>query len=274
MAKFSLRLHNVAVHIIGSVHSTSSCVERVSSLAPSHLFVEATRDTIGLIKRNPRHSEALLDLPSLVSYSEQHRIPLHAMDTTAADLTHRLFSDLSPREKLALWRYVMGRKLLSPAANLVFVSTLSTPSSMTDAFIERWAIAPSALAEARSIISKGGSEEDVGRLLESSDDISSFRRSKSDPLSYTEMCDRFLIDNRLQSVIIDYRNDFMCHQVRRVVKTIPPESVCAIVVGKNHVDGMFANLSRGIEYSPESLKSGSGKASFMDQLLLAQLLRT
>jgi pheromone shutdown protein TraB len=88
------------------------------------------------------------------------------------------------------------------------------------------------------------------------------------------MCDRFLIDKRLQSVIIDYRNDFMCHQVRRVVKTIPPESVCAIVVGKNHVDGMFANLPRGIEYSPESLKSGSGKASFMDQLLLAQLLRT
>ena len=274
MPKFPLRINNVAINLVGSVHSTSSCVAMVEQLSPTHLFVEATRDTIGLIKRNPRHSKALADLPSLVAYAEQKRIPLHGIDTTAGDLARRVFIQLKLGDKLLLVRYLLGRRVLSPVANLMFVASLSSPPGPVDRFITKWAISPSSLADARAVVARGGSEQDVARLLEARENISSFLRSVSDPIAYQQLCDRFAIDERLQSSVIDYRNDYMCNQIRRIVRSIQPGSVCAVVVGKNHVGGMEANLARGLDYSPDSLGKIEGDASFMDQILLAQLLRT
>ena len=78
----------------------------------------------------------------------------------------------------------------------------------------------------------------------------------------------------LQSVLIDYRNAFMSQRVRSVVRTIPSDSVCAVVVGKNHVAGMKDNLlSEGppdpFSVYPQPPVKG---VTFIDQLLLAQLL--
>lgn len=270
----AIRLRDSTIHLIGSIHSTDSCVSRLTQLKPTHLLVEATRDIVGLIKRNRGYSTALKDLPSVVAYSIEQRIPLHCLDTTASDLTHRVFGDLSARQKLDLWLYVLGRKMFVPGLTRCFQRTVSR-GGVLDFLTYKWLLSPSLLRECRELLQSGGTEEDVAQLISSRQDVSTFECSANyDPLAYQRLCASTQIDTRLQSSVIDYRNDFMCNELRRLVRSIPPESVCAVVVGENHVKGMHSNLSKGMDFNPLPAKVPPKESPFSDQLLLAQLLNT
>ena len=273
-----IHLSRSLVHLVGSVHSASNALSDVRSISPTHLFLEATRDVIGLIKRNPKHSPRLLDLPALVDYAECTRIPLHAIDASSPSLAHRVMNGLSERDKFRVWSYIASRQVFAPLANLAFIAYLDSQRSPLDTLIARWGISRELLADARRHIESGNSVGEVPALIESRQDSTSFLADPAyDPGAYIDLCERTGIDRRLQSVVIDYRNDYMCNQIRRVVRSLPGASVCAVVVGKNHIEGMTQNLLHGMDYVPASLAGSptdSTKSPFMDQLLLAQLLRS
>ena len=270
-----VRLNHSVVHIIGSVHSSAFAVELLQTLTPTHLFVEATRETIGLLKRNPAHSSRVLDLPRLIEFSDKMSLPLHAIDTSARDIASRIFSELPGSGKLRLWRYMLGRRCISPLANVAFVRVISRPSSRLDTFVTSWSVSPRILEEARRMrLSDSASEDDISKMIESFQNDSTFISSELyDPRAYREVCKLTGIDQRLQSVLIDYRNEYMSHQVRRIVSTIPENSVCAVVVGRNHVAGIAENLNKGLDHEPSCLNTKNDtKSNFMDQVLLAHLL--
>ena len=272
----TVRLCDSTVQLVGSVHSTTAALDEVMRIKPTHLFLESTRDLIGTVRAKGKYSGNLRDLPSLVQYSESNRIPLHGIDTSAADITARVIHGYSIVDRLRLWNYIASRKLLYPVASVAFNSAMHRSVSPFDRFVSRWCVAPSLLEDVRRLSSTGSNDDDVLDLIASRQNVESFLSSSDyDPQSYLDLCRKTGIDERLQSVLIDYRNDFMCHQIRRIIRTVPKESLCAVVVGKNHANGMFKNLSMGMKYVPETLEFLSpGKSSFMDQLLLAHLLNS
>ena len=270
----AIRLRESTIHLIGSIHSTDSCMSRLTNLKPTHVLVEATREIVGLIKRNRGYSTALKDLPSVVAYSVEQRLPLHCIDTTASDLTHRVLGDLSPRQKIDLWLYVLGKKIFVPGLTRCFPITVSR-GGVLEFLTSQWLLSPALVRECHELLHSGGAEEDVARLIASRQDVSTFQCSPNyDPLAYQRLCASTQIDTRLQSSVIDYRNDFMSNEVRRLVQSIPPESVCAVVVGENHVKGMHENLSKGMDFNPLLADLPLKESPFSDQLLLAQLLNT
>jgi hypothetical protein len=164
---------------------------------------------------------------------------------------------------------------LTPIANALFGYSVSKPQTVFDYFIHRWGVSRDLLRDTRAAY-RGGGMEQVESVILNSQDVASFLVSpKYDPASYVDLCSATNIDQLLQSVIIDYRNDYMCDQIRRLSKTFAPDSVCAVIVGQNHVEGMHANLDLGPDYKPTSLSSPppTGEVSFSDQILLASLLR-
>ena len=270
-----VRLRDSTIHLVGSVHSTTESLMRVKKISPSHVFVEATRDLIGLVRSRGPYSSNLRDLPSIIRYTEEGRIPIHGIDTSSSELAGKVFDGLSRLDRARLWRYILAHRLLSPLAFRAFDQIIHDKVSTLDAFVARWALSPSLISEVRSRIVSGLSEEDIVKFIESRQNISSFLCSSDyDPEIYVHLCKLTGIDKRLQSVIIDYRNDYMCHQIRRILRTIPPESVCAVVVGQNHISGMLDNLQRGMDHNPPSLEGVKPNSSFMDQFLLAQLLNS
>lgn len=273
----TIHLGNRSLRLIGSVHSTASCISEIKNTNPSHIFIESSKDVIGLIKRDPKHSPRLIDLPSVVRYCEDSRTPLHAIDTSVSDISIRVFSCMSVYDKTLLWKYALQSALCVPLAHILFVSIVNRERSNLDSFVTRWAVPKTLLEDCRRVIGSGGNAETLMALLQKRQDVASFLASPDyDHTAYTELCERTCIDKMLQSVVIDYRNDFMCHQVRRIVRTIPEGSLCAVVVGKNHVEGMAWNFGKGLDYVPECITGDNhGKdATFIDRFLLAQLLRS
>ena len=275
----SVQLRKTVVTMIGSIHSNDSCISQLLQLRPTHLFVEATRDTIGLIRRKEQ-SRTLKDLPSLVRFSDEHQIPIHGIDLRTPTIAARVFDGLSVSGKLAVWRYVLSRKLLAPVAQYLLDLTMNVKHTRVDQFIFRWAASPHLVADIRRLLATDAGQSAIDELILSKQDVSSFlSRRDYDPLAYLELCDKTAIDVRLQSALIDYRNAYMCNEIRSIVRSIPDNSVCAVVVGQNHTAGMISNLQRGMEFVPECLLSGSPinaakNAGFIDQLLLALLLNT
>lgn len=110
-------------------------------------------------------------------------------------------------------------------------------------------------------------------------DITSFSSNPAlDPTEYTELCRVTGIDRKMQDAIIDYRNTHMCYKIRQTLNTIESGSVCAAVVGKNHIPGMLQNLSRGDEFIPDDFSprqetpAGTRAPRASDRLLLSLLL--
>jgi pheromone shutdown protein TraB len=274
----TLMLRECRIHLIGSVHSTTQCIPALEVTRPSHFFVECSRDILALVRRNVEHSSTLKDLPALIRYADEKHLPVQAVDTTAGDIASRIFSELPTSAKFKIWRYVVLKLALSPIADYSFQAALRKEQSWLDDLTTRWSVSPYLLRRSREIISAGGTEKDIERLMESTQDITTFISShESDPTEYIQLCQETGIDRLLQENIINYRNDYMCHQLRRLIKTIRPNSVCAVIVGKNHVDGMFENLSMGDDYVPSTLCStpiSLRKPRWLDQILLASLVHS
>ena len=264
------------VHLVGSIHSSNISLEHVKSIRPTHMFVESTRDLLGLLRSNQKYAESLQDLPALIKYSDENRLPLHAIDTSASDLTSRVLHGLGFTQRAKIWRYVALRKLLNPITSALFDRIIHFPATPFDTLIARWNVSDVLVNEVRTAIAGGASPEDVEDIIESRQNVSSFLSSAAyDPTEYIRLCKETGIDKRLESAVIGYRNDYISHQIRRVLRTIPEGSVCAVIVGKNHIQGIEKNLTRGMDFVPESLSSHndvSTRTSFIDQLLLAQLL--
>jgi len=254
------------------VHSSTDCLKALQSIQPQQLFIEASKDILNLVRRNHNHSPKLRDLPVLVKYADMSEIPIHAIDTTATDVSSRIFGDLSTPCKRSIWSYAMKKRLCTPFANMAFEYVLNRNriSPLFDRLATRWSVSPEMLENCRNILTNGGSMDDVEAYIESSNDITTFVSSPaSDPLAYIQLCDETGIDRILQSVIIDYRNAYMSNQLRRILRTIEPESTCAVVVGKNHIQGMFDNLSNNSDCIPDPPRRA---VSMMDQILLASLV--
>jgi hypothetical protein len=275
----SIQLRKSLVTIIGSIHSNESCISALNRVKPTHVLVEATKDTIGLIRRK-NQSLTLKDLPSLVRFSDAHSIPIHAIDLPTSMITAKVFDGFSFLKKLAVWKYVLSKRLLAPTAQYLLDRTLEIPRTQADSFIGRWIVSPLLLGEIRKLLADGAGQYEIDKLIRSKQDASSFlSRRDYDPLAYLELCDQTSIDVRLQSTLIEYRNAFMCSEVRGILRSIPDNSVCAVVVGQNHLEGMISNLERGMDFVPESLLSGTSSdderhSGLIDQFLLALLLDT
>lgn len=271
----TIKMNRSIVQLIGSVHSSVSSVDILGTVDPTHIFVEATRDTIGLLKRNPNHSPRLCDLPRVLKFSYANGLPVHAMDASGGDIAFRIFGGMKTSTKLQIWRYLFVRKVMSPLAHAAFTIAVNTPRSKLDSFVTRWSVSASVLEEARRLrIFESASDDNISELIGTRQDVNRFISSDAyDPKAYRELCIETGIDERLQSILIEYRNDYMCNQVRRVLRTLSQGSVCAVVVGKNHVEGMKRNLEKGLNYTPPSLAECSiEKSSFFDQVLLADLI--
>lgn len=265
-----------SVFLVGSVHSTVNCLPFLSQISPKIVFLETTHAVMALLRRNERHSPRLVDLPALLKFADSSSIDVRPVDISLEELCSRVFHDLPVRHKLALWKYVTLRFFHSPIARLVFLRVLRDDSlPFLDDYVKRWLLSNDLLLRCRECLIKGGSDQDVEKIIESTQSTSSFLAStETDSGAYMEICDLTGIDKRLQRFIIEFRNDYMCDRIRRTLNTLPDGTVCAAVVGKNHVDGMFTNLSKGPGYVFEpSLPVGYRKSSFLDQVLLASLLR-
>ena len=266
------------IHLIGSLHSRSDCVSSLKALDSTHVFIETTREVLGLLRRKESHSPRLVDLPALVQYADQMNIELCPVDTDLNDICGRVFGDMSFPHKLQLWKYVILRRFLSPLANLTFMIAAKNPkTTMMDPFIARWAMSSSLMQGYREMVKQGATEDDLHQALQLSQDTSSFLVSpESDPASFVNLCQMTNIDKRLHEVIIDYRNDYMSDRIRRTLNTLPDGSVCTVIVGRNHMQGMHANLSKGPVYTPDTLRispRSTKRVSFLDKILLASLLR-
>jgi hypothetical protein len=195
-------------------------------------------------------------------------------------ITAKVFDGFSFLKKLAVWKYVLSKRLLAPTAQYLLDRTLEIPRTQADSFIGRWIVSPLLLGEIRKLLADGAGQYEIDKLIRSKQDASSFlSRRDYDPLAYLELCDQTSIDVRLQSTLIEYRNAFMCSEVRGILRSIPDNSVCAVVVGQNHLEGMISNLERGMDFVPESLLSGTSSdderhSGLIDQFLLALLLDT
>jgi len=271
-----IKLRDSSLQLIGSVHSCNESLNLVKMVSPTHLFVESTRDLIGLLRSNSGYAPLLQDLPSIIRYSDEKRIPLHPIDLSAPELTGRVFTGVSSIDRVAIWKYVLKRKLMSPIATPLFDRIIAYQNTPLDSFVTRWCVSPKLLEDVRAVAANGGVHDDIIRLVDNRQNPSSFLScAEYDPSEYIQVCEKTSIDRRIQSAVIDFRNDYMCQQVRRTLRTIPSGSVCAVVVGENHIEGMRYNLEKGMDYVPESLSPDARSpepASFMDQLLLAQLL--
>ena len=267
----TVRLGTIPINLIGGIHSSAVDFAQLNLLRPTHIFVEATRDVLGLIRRNPNHSPMLRDLPSVIAYADSREIPVYAIDASISSITSRMFAGMSVSDKYILWKYVLKRKLALPVSSFLlrFSVNRSAPECI-DSFVTRWAVPQSLLEKAR----QGKTWEDVCITVSEVNDreVSSFFSSSThDPSAYVELCASTGIDRRLQSVIIDFRNKYMCNQIQRVVRSIPEEvSVCVAIVGKNHIDGMSEQLGIQSDWRDEIFPS---KSSFIDQLLLSQLMK-
>lgn len=262
--------------LIGSVHSTSDCLASLGRIAPKVVFLETTQEVLGLLRRNEHHSPRLVDLPALLKFADSSAIDIRPVDVGMSELCSRIFEGLSGGHKLELWKFVSKRVLHTPFARLAFSRVLRNESSdYLQAYVHRWLISHALTRRTRECLAQGGTEDDARKIIEEAQSTSSFLASPdSDPEAFMELCKLTGIDERLQQFIIDFRNDYMCERIRRTLNTLPDGTVCAAVVGKNHVAGMFSNLSKGPDYvsrTPPSLPVH--KSSFLDQILLASLLR-
>jgi pheromone shutdown protein TraB len=265
------------IHLIGSLHSKADCVSVLKGHSPTHMFIETTREVLGLLRRKEPHSQRLVDLPALVQYADQSDIELVPVDTGLEDICGRVFGGLDSTEKFQLWKYVILRRFLSPIANFSFMITSKQPQhTLMDPFIARWALSEPLIKRYRRMVAENESEHDLRSMLEVTQDTSSFLSSpESDPSAFIDLCRRTNIDQRLDEVIIHYRNDFMSDRIRRTLNTLPDGSVCAVIVGRNHIKGIHDNLSKGPIYTPDTLQNSpkTTPSSFLDKILLASLLR-
>lgn len=231
---------------------------------------------LGQVRRKLHNTRLLRDIPAVLKFSDSSNTQIHPMDASLQALTVRLLGGFSLQRKVAVWRYLVKRQLSVPLANTLLLKVMQQDESCFDEFVCQWAIPRVLLEELRQMRRSGRSVDEMLDVVNSDRQVTSFLCDKSfDPEAYIELCEDTGIDRRLQSIIIDYRNAFMCHQIRRVVRTIPDESVCAVIVGQNHVSGMTENLSQGLDFVPAEFSPDApeGKPMFIDQLLLAQLLR-
>ena len=253
----TVKVGAIPIHIFGSVHSIKVDVAVLRNLKPSYVFVEATRDIISLIRQNPKHSPFLLDLPSIIEFTEVDSIPIYPIDASSSVITDRVFGGMSVFDKGLIWSYIIRRMFAMPVASLLFDLSLRFNLRYFDQFINRWG----------SVFSVPG-------------EVMSFHADpKYDPVSYLDLCEKTKIDKRLQSGLIEFRDEYMSDQVLRIVRTIPDDSVCVVVVGKNHVDGMSQNLQdekislRTNTLRTNTLRANTTKTPLMDQLLLSILIR-
>ena len=265
------------IHLIGSIHSTGESVRLVESLSPRHIFIETTREILGLLRRNEHHSPRLVDLPSLVRYADAHGSDIHPIDTNVQDICGRVFEGVAPEQKRLLWKYVLQRKFCVPLANMAFARALEAPhNSKIHRFVTRWLLSHQLLTRCRNSSREGDLDDSkLEAIFEDSQNNSSFLVSpETDPGVFVELCNSTHIDQRLQRTIIDYRNEYMSHKTRLTVNTLPDGAVCAVIVGKNHLEGMYDNLAQGPDYtSPHLVEPRFQRSSFLDQILLASLLR-
>lgn len=264
------------VYLIGSLHSSSDCLEAIRKVAPEQIFLETTQEVLGLLRRNERHSPRLVDLPSMLHYADASGVDLRPVDIGIRDLCSGVFDGITPEQKIALWRFVTTRVVHTPLARLSFLQVLRSGSpGILDSYVTRWLLSEKQLNLCREHLANGGTEDDLAKVIEATQSSSSFLVCRdSDPKAFVELCNHTDIDKRLQKFIIDYRNDYMCDRIRRTLNTLPDGTVSAVVVGKNHIDGMYTNLSKGPGFVPSTLQYlPTKRSSFLDQILLASLLR-
>ena len=265
------------LRLIGSVHSQANVAVPLGHVMPQHLFVEANRDVIGLLRKDPNHSPFLRDLPAILTYAQREGIPVHPIDASIHLVCQRLFREVSRGGKFEILSFLLKFSLLSPVGRLLFVIVMDRPSSMFDGFVTRWGVESTTLATVRRMcLEDGASIQEIDHYLQNLNElkINSFI-SRHDIKAFTELCSQTGIDQRLQSVLIDWRNEYMCEQIRRVIRTLPPGSECALVVGINHIEGMERILTGGLDYvSQVGEVDRNYRAPIIDRWILSRLLRT
>jgi pheromone shutdown protein TraB len=273
----TITLQGRILHLIGSDHSSTKCLSNLESIKPSLIFVEASESLLAHVRHFGEYSSAM-DLPSIIAWADGQRIPLHPVDVRSSVTASIVFDGMGPISKIRLWSYVLMRKVSLPLCVPLFWHAIhgNSPPLIRN-FVHRWCFSPTLVNEARVIITSGGSVQDVEDVIKQRQDacLSSFLSCVDyDPTAYLHVCLKTGIDHRLQSTLIDYRNSFMCHQIRRLLKFIPQKSVCAVVVGSNHVPGMLANLSSDLESVDNSFNDfPEAVSSPLDGILLANLLQ-
>ncbi len=225
---------------------------------------------LGRIKRN-EFPTRVKDLPAIVQYAISENITLHPVDLPQEQLVAGVFHDMTGSQLRMLWRWALISKIMGP---LSLRSFLWLPCDATLRLASRWGVASTLAARIREMQQGESSLDEISLHISSHSRPESFLMNPSyDPQEYVNLCHTTGIDERLQDVLIRYRNDYMCHQIRRLLNTVSEGSNCAVVVGENHVNGMLDNLQKGGDsFVPDDFSLEPLRGRISDRFLLSLLL--
>ena len=236
------------VSILGSNHTCADVVQKLKTIAPSHVCVELCRDRHSSLMHN---KSGAVDMKSVMNYSHKFNTPIHCIDQSIYVTASKLRASLHKRAQNDLLKYVFFHSALERMAlpllyGRLYFATRGMKLAIFDKFICNWLLTPEKLATATETAINTGSTYEAIKVLsvttESSENTDNPFFSTT-PRGYHLLCDHHQLHDILFKTIITDRDKFMAQAIIKVAKQTTGQ--IAVVVGENHVAGITANLQEG-----------------------------